>query len=98
MATNVTFDLSFMRVVYGIIVKCLAADTMLMAYLLDPTRGKYGYGLKPLSQEHTDLGAYETEVKEGEDECDENGNVIRTKWEKVDMITLATYNIRVLVL
>ena len=90
---NSVFDLSFMRVVYGIIVHNLIADTMLMAYLLDPTRGKYGYGLKPLSQEHTDLGAYETEVKDGEDDVDENGVVVKTKWEKVDMLTLGTYNI-----
>jgi DNA polymerase-1 len=82
-----------MRVVHGIIVNRLVADTMLMSYSLDPTRGKYGYGLKPLSQEHTDLGAYETEVKELEDDVDEDGVVIKTKWEKIDMLTLATYNI-----
>ena len=89
---NSVFDMSFMRVVHDIHVKTHLADTMLMAFLLNPGLGKYGYGLKPLSLQYTDLGAYETEVKDVEDDVDEDGNIVVTKWEKAPMDTLSTYN------
>lgn len=77
---NAVFDLSYLRVVENLIVANLVGDTMLMAYLLDPTRGVYGYGLKPLAQEHTDLGAYDTDVK-------------NESWEEVSLEVLAPYNV-----
>lgn len=90
---NFRYDMSFMKVVYGIQVKNFIADTMLMAYLLSPEKGKYGYGLKNLAAEHTDLGAYASDVKDVEDEFDEEtGLLLRTKWEMAPMLTLATYN------
>jgi hypothetical protein len=42
---NATFDVSYLRVVLDIWVSELAGDTMLMAYLLSPGLGKWGYGL-----------------------------------------------------
>lgn len=77
---NAVFDLSYLRVAEGLHVANLVGDTMLMAYLLDPTRGVWGYGLKPLAQEHTDLGAYDTEVK-------------NESWEEVSLDILAPYNV-----
>ncbi|MDD2231177.1 MAG: DNA polymerase, partial [Candidatus Cloacimonetes bacterium] len=88
---NGVFDMSFLKVVYGIVVANFIADTMLQAYLLSPGKGKYGYGLKPLSLEHTDLGAYATEMHDVEDDEDHETTGMN-KWEKVPMLTLATYN------
>lgn len=66
-AHNAVYDVGFLKAVYAVDIANLHADTMLMAYTLDPTKGKYGYGLKGLSIEYTDLGAYETDVKDLED-------------------------------
>lgn len=65
-----------------------------MLYLLDPTKGAYGYSLKSAAQEHTTLGAYDTDLKtDGEDEADEEGLVNGlTIWERAPLEKLAAYN------
>ena len=73
------FDLSYLRVAGGVRVNATEADTMLQAYLLKPGRGKFGYGLKPLSMEYTDLGKYDTDIKGGD-------------WATIPIEELATYN------
>lgn len=89
---NVGFDLFFLRLVNGINTKNLVGDTMLMASMVNPGKGKYGYGLKPLAAEWTDLGGYETDMKGTPDIFDADGNVIETKWERVPMSVMAPYN------
>ena len=89
---NVAFDIYFLKLVNDIHTKVLVGDTMLMAALLNPGRGKYGYGLKPLAAEYTDLGGYETDMKSTEDEKDAAGNIVKSKWEIADMSVMAPYN------
>lgn len=89
---NVAFDYFFLKLINNITVKRIIGDTMLMAYLLDPGRGQYGYGLKRLACELTNLGGYETDMKSTEDELDADGNIIKTKWEIANMETMAPYN------
>lgn len=89
---NVSFDIFFLAIVNDIYVKAIVGDTMFMASLLNPGRGKYGYGLKPLSAEWTDLGGYETDMKSTPDILDEDGNKLVTKWESVEMDVMAPYN------
>lgn len=89
---NVTFDYFFLKLVNGITTKRIVGDTMLMAGLVDPGRGAYGYGLKRLACEMTQMGGYETDMKSTEEEIDEEGHIIRTKWELADMQTMAPYN------
>lgn len=89
---NVAYDIYFLKIVNGIETATLDGDTMLMAALLNPGRGTYGYGLKPLAAEHTDLGGYETDMKSTEDEVDDDGNIIKTKWEIASIDTMAPYN------
>jgi DNA polymerase-1 len=95
---NVTYDYFFLRIVNGIKTKRLVGDTMLMSALLVPGKGKYGYGLKPLAAELTDLGGYETDMKSLEDEVEEDPDnpkrkrVLVTKWERVQMNVMAPYN------
>ncbi len=75
---NGLFDVLYLRVKENIWVKEYFADTMLMLYAWQPYRSNYK--LKPAAQEFTPLGAYDTEVKEGE-------------WDTVDPVVLASYNI-----
>ena len=93
---NVAFDYFFLRIVNDIWTTHIVGDTMLMASMLNPGKGKYGYGLKPLAAEHTDLGGYETDMKSTPDELDptdpEKKRILVTKWEKVDMQVMAPYN------
>lgn len=89
---NVAFDIFFLKIVNDIHVKRLVGDTMLMASMLNPGKGKFGYGLKPLSAEFTDLGGYETDMKGTEDQLDDKGRKLKTKWEIADMATIAPYN------
>ena len=89
---NVAFDIFFLKLVNDIHTKHLFGDTMLMAAMLNPGKGKYGYGLKPLAAEWTDLGGYETDMKSTPDTLDDQGRITETKWEKVDMDVMAPYN------
>ena len=91
---NVAYDYFFLRLVNNIFTKRLVGDTMLMASMLNPGKGKYGYGLKPLAAELTDLGGYETDMKSIPDDIDPENNkhILVTKWEKVDMEVMAPYN------
>lgn len=77
---NAPFDVPYLRVQLGIKVAKIVGDTQLMAYLLDPRKGVYGYGLKPLAQEYTNLGKYDEKVKD-------------QGFADVKMEDLATYNI-----
>ena len=87
---NGKFDIKYMRGTLDIHVPGIVGDVMLMEYLMDPTRGAYGYKLKPLAQKYTSLGAYDTEVHEDDEEEAAEG---RTIWETVDIHTLAAYNV-----
>lgn len=103
---NGMFDIPFLKNVYGLFSEHNYADTMLDAYLLKPGKGKYGYGLKGLALQYTDLGAYDTEVADEEDDTavasyvviDDDGterlvyDEPLNKWEKVPLDTLVTYN------
>ena len=95
---NVSYDYFFLRIVNNILTKNLIGDTMLMASMLNPGKGKYGYGLKPLAAELTDLGGYETDMKSIEDEVEDDPDnpkkkrILVSKWEKVDMEVMAPYN------
>lgn len=85
---NSLFDVPFLRSVYGLNSDHNYADTMLDAYLLQPGKGKYGYGLKGLALQYTDLGAYDTEIHTLDEDDDSGLNM----WERVPLETLATYN------
>lgn len=86
---NVSFDFFFLKLVNNIATKNIVGDTMNMAYLL----GFGGFaGLKPLAAQLTNLGGYETDMKSTPDEVDEDGNIVKTKWELADMETMAPYN------
>ena len=87
---NGKFDIKYMRGTLDIHVPGIVGDVMLMEYLMDPTRGAYGYKLKPLAQKYTSLGAYDTEVHEDDDNEVKEGPTI---WETVDIHTLAAYNV-----
>ena len=91
---NVSYDYFFLRLVNKILTKRLVGDTMLMASMLNPGKGKYGYGLKPLAAELTDLGGYETDMKSIPDTVDPENpkHILETKWEKVEMEVMAPYN------
>ena len=103
---NGMFDVPFLKNTYKLFSEHNYADTMMDAYLLRPGKGKYGYGLKGLALQYTDLGAYDTEINEEEDdeevttrvEQDALGNDVfveeegQNKWEKIPLETLATYN------
>lgn len=91
---NVAFDYFFLRIVNKIWTRNIVGDTMLMASMLNPGKGKYGYGLKPLSAQYTDLGGYETDMKGTPDDVDPENpkHILRTKWEKVSMDVMAPYN------
>lgn len=91
---NCPYDMPYMYKVDGIYVRNLAADIFHMMYLLDPTKGAFGYALKPAAQEYTTLGAYDTDLKsDGEEDEDENGLVNGlTIWERAPLSKLAPYN------
>ena len=91
---NAGFDMPYMLKTNDIYVKNFVADIFHMLYLLDPTKGAYGYNLKSAAQEHTTLGAYDTDLKtDGEDEADEEGLVNGlTIWERAPLEKLAAYN------
>ena len=102
---NSAFDVAYLRSVYGLYSNNNFADTMLDAYLLRPGKGKYGYGLKGLALQLTDLGAYDTEINEDEGEEGEVEVIInedgeeelvthppKSHWETIPLETLATYN------
>jgi DNA polymerase-1 len=74
---NAEFDVLYLREVAKIKVNSLFADTMLMLFAWQPYRGNFK--LKPAAQEFTPLGAYDTEVKDGE-------------WGTIDARVLVTYN------
>ena len=89
---NVAFDIYFLKLVNNIFCTNLAGDTMLMAGMQNPGKGAYGYGLKPLAAEYTDLGGYETDMKSTPDVIDEYGNIIQSKWEVTSLDVMAPYN------
>jgi len=59
---NVKFDILFVRALLGIQTAEIFADTMLMSYVLDCTRGKHG--LSRLAYLLTDMGGYDNELDE----------------------------------
>lgn len=89
---NVSYDIFYLKLVLGINVKSLAGDTMLMASLISPGMGAFGYGLKPLAAEYTDLGGYETDMRSQPDVFDKDGNVEISKWESTKLDVMAPYN------
>ena len=89
---NGMFDVGLLKTKMGLMPRNVVGDVQHMAYLLNPTKGAYGYALKPYSQMYTDLGAYDTEVREAEDVLEEEGEERKTMWETIDIETLAGYN------